>query len=75
MNPEIVQIDLSNLDAAELALLCKMTHIDVRVRYTAKDMLEAQVGSNICQQLQAEALKAYEHVSALDAALYAESAK
>lgn len=69
------EIDLSNLDAAELALISKMTHIDSRIRYNAKDRLEALVGSKISAQLQSEALTAYSNVSALDAALYAEQTK
>lgn len=68
-------IDLSNLEASELALLSKLPHVDTRIRYQAKDRLEALVGSRISRQLQAEALKAYDNVSALDAALYAEGVK
>lgn len=67
-----MNIDLERLDAAELALICEMCHIDDIVRFTAKDMLEAQVGSKNSKQLQAAALKAIDQINATDAALYDE---
>jgi hypothetical protein len=71
MNAEMVMINLKNLDAAELALICKMAHVDAGVRYTAKDMLEHLVGYS--GKLQSAALKAIDEVSAKDAALYSEA--
>ena len=72
-HPTTVGINLEHLDATELALVCRMTHVDKSVRNQAYELLDRLVGKYNAAQIRASAFTAICQVAALDAALFAEA--
>ncbi len=67
-----MNIDLESLDAAELALISKMAHVDPEIRRDADRYLMALVGPTNARLLRDAAQTSIDQVRATDAVLYAE---